>query len=111
MTIVVKEYYRLSELERYFGISEDDVKYLVENDKIRLSLFCSHAKFIVGEWIDNKDSKTKFCGNSVVNYQGAIELSPTEYQKLKASANYLLYMPYCSRKIKSRLYLKNTHFK
>jgi len=82
---IVKEYYRLSELERHFGISEEDIHYLAEKDEIRLSLFCNKAKFVIGGWVKDKCKNTKFCGYSIVNYQGAIELSPIEYQNLKTS--------------------------
>ena len=65
-----KSYYRLNELQQYFGIAPDEIRYLVEQRMLQLSFFYPESKFVAGE-----DEFEYFIGNCVVNYEGIVTLT------------------------------------
>lgn len=65
--MIVKDYYRLEELESKFGITVSDVHYLVEQNKISLAFYRKTEKYLVGGWLKNG-----FVGYGAVNYEGMV---------------------------------------
>ncbi|MFT5718249.1 MAG: hypothetical protein ACI9T7_002455 [Oleiphilaceae bacterium] len=54
--MIAKNYHRIEELEPKFGISKNDVSYLVEQDKTRLAFYLKAARYLVGCWLKNRCS-------------------------------------------------------
>jgi hypothetical protein len=65
--MIVKDYYRLEELEVKFGISKNDVLYLVEQNKIRLAFYREAVNYLIGGWLDEG-----FIGCGAVSYEGMV---------------------------------------
>lgn len=65
----MKKYYRLSELEKTFGISVDDAHYLNSETDVSFCVFCPISDVILGGY-----RKGKFVGFSCASYSGLISL-------------------------------------
>jgi hypothetical protein len=48
--VIKKQYYRLSELQKLKGISDEDIDYYMENDTVRFSILVNKQKLMVGKW-------------------------------------------------------------
>lgn len=48
--MIEKQYYRLSELQKLKGISEEEISYYMENDTVRFSTLVNKQKLMVGKW-------------------------------------------------------------
>jgi len=72
--MIKKEYYRIEELEKRFGMSFSDLQYLVENSQIDLVFLIERNKFIIGGWREGKG----FVGYSSVLYQGLVTINQAE---------------------------------
>jgi hypothetical protein len=48
--VIKKQYYRLSELQKLKGISEEDISYYMENDTVRFSTLVNKQELMVGKW-------------------------------------------------------------
>lgn len=76
--MLVKEYYRISELKERFNVSVEDIKYLVENSKIELVFYVETHKYIFGGWLKDKG----FVGFGTLNYRGLVKVTEQEQQEL-----------------------------
>ncbi len=68
--MIKKKYYRITELEKKFGISEDDAQYLIEQGEVPLVFFRPNESFILGTEEDHK-----FIAHCYITYGGLIRLN------------------------------------
>jgi hypothetical protein len=68
--MIFKDYYRLEELESKFGITVNDVLYLVEQNKIRLAFYRQAVSYLIGGWLNDG-----FMGYGAVNYEGTVTVA------------------------------------
>lgn len=68
--MIIKNYYRLEELEPKFGISQSDIRYYVEQGRLALAVFLPIQRYVFGGW-----EAGKFVGVGVGDYQGIARLS------------------------------------
>lgn len=73
-----QKYYRLAELERSFGLSLENLRYLVENDQLHLIFKKPSEKYLIG--LLNKQQK--FIGFGSANYSGYFSLSKIDQLEL-----------------------------
>lgn len=73
----MKKYYRLSELEKAFGISVDDAYYLNSETDISFCVFCPTSDVILGGY-----RKGKFVGFGCASYSGLIALEKAQQTEL-----------------------------
>lgn len=66
--MIEQQYYRLGELERSFGLSLENLRYMVENDQIRLLFKAAHAKYLIGLL----GAQNQFSGFGSAHYSGFI---------------------------------------
>jgi hypothetical protein len=76
--MIKKEYYRISELERRFEITFEDILYLVNEGKLAVWIYKGTTKYIVGGWAKNKG----FIAHGLVVYRGLIQLLPKDQRKV-----------------------------
>ncbi|TDF35519.1 hypothetical protein EYS14_19060 [Alteromonadaceae bacterium M269] len=69
--MIEKEYYRLSELESKFGISEEDIQYWFERSELSFVFPQSYQKYVIGGWLKSGG----FCGFGIAGYKGLISIS------------------------------------
>ena len=81
--MLVKEYYRISELKDRFDVSVEDIKYLVENSKIELVFYIESHQYIYGGWLKDKG----FVGYGSLNYCGLVKISEQEQHDLVLKDN------------------------
>jgi hypothetical protein len=92
--MIKKEYYRLNDLNRYFGITLDDIRYWIERGVIPLKFHRTDAVFVIGD----PESQLSFCGHGYVFYDGLVELyqyHDTELIKNGFTTTYNVYL--CER--------------
>ncbi|MBS3798771.1 hypothetical protein [Pseudoalteromonas sp. BDTF-M6] len=73
----MKSYYRLSELDKAFGISIDDAYYLNAETDVSFCVFCKTSDVILGGY-----RKDKFVGFGCASYSGLISLNKEQQTKL-----------------------------
>lgn len=66
-----KEYYRLNEVKSRFGLSFEDIKYLVQESKITPVFYLQNQQYIVGSWFKSKG----FVAHAKVFYKGLVYLN------------------------------------
>lgn len=76
--MLIKEYYRISELKERFDISVEDIKYLVETSKVELVFNIENQQYIYGGWLKDKG----FVGFGIFNYRGLVKLTGQEQFEL-----------------------------
>lgn len=76
--VLVKEYYRITELKDRFNVTVEDIKYLVENSKIELVFYNEVNQYIFGSWQKNKG----FIGYGSLNYSGLVKIEEKDQRKL-----------------------------
>jgi hypothetical protein len=81
--VLVKEYYRITELKDRFNVSVEDIKYLVENSKIELVFYNEVNQYIFGGWLEGKG----FVGYGSLNYSGLVKIAEQEQRKLLLNEN------------------------
>lgn len=85
---MIKDYYTINELESKFGLSINDIRYLVEREELDLYIACTGEKLILGVWEDNK-----FIGTRVAFYKGLLRLLKFSQNKVlqygKAQVSYI----------------------
>lgn len=72
----LKKYYRLSELNEFFGFSDADIHYLNAETDISFCLYCKTTDVIIGGW-----KKGDFFGAGRANYSGLVSM--TKHQQVK----------------------------
>ncbi|WP_105175255.1 hypothetical protein [Pseudoalteromonas sp. T1lg122] len=73
----MKKYYRLSELEKAFGISFDDAHYLNSETDVSFCIFCPTSDVTLGDY-----RKGKFVGFGCALYSGLISLDKSQQTEL-----------------------------
>ncbi|WP_304636834.1 MULTISPECIES: hypothetical protein [Pseudoalteromonas] len=69
----MKKYYRLSELDKAFGISVDDAHYLNSETDVSFCLYCKTSEIILGGY-----RESKFFGFGKATYSGLIKLTKAQ---------------------------------
>jgi len=73
----LKKYYRLTELDKAFGISVDDAHYLNSETDVSFCVFCPTSDVILGGY-----RKGKFVGFGCASYSGLISLEKAQQTEL-----------------------------
>jgi hypothetical protein len=73
----LKKYYKLTELDKAFGISVDDAHYLNSETDVSFCVFCSTSDVILGGY-----RKGKFVGLGCASYSGLVSLEKAQQTKL-----------------------------
>ena len=72
--MIEQQYYRLSELNRTFGLSLENLRYMVENDQIRLLFKTARAKYLIGLL----GAQNQFSGFGSAYYSGFISITKAD---------------------------------
>ena len=72
--MIEQQYYRLGELNRTFGLSLEYLRYMVENDQIRLLFKTAHAKYLIGLI----SAQSQFSGFGSAYYSGFISITKAD---------------------------------
>ncbi|WP_076541095.1 hypothetical protein [Shewanella sp. UCD-KL21] len=73
----MKSYYRISELQSTFGLSEADLQYLCTDTEVSFCLYCKTQNIVIGGW-----SKGKFNGFGSAKYAGLISMTKEQQFEL-----------------------------
>lgn len=65
-----KSYYKLTEIEKKFDLTFEDIQFLVESNRLQLAVFVSNTSYLIG-FYDNG----KYTGIGTVDYEGLIGLT------------------------------------
>ena len=72
--MIEQQYYRLGELNRTFGLSLENLRYMVENDQIRLLFKTARAKYLIGLL----GAQNQFSGFGSAYYSGFISITKAD---------------------------------
>ena len=75
--MISKDYYRLNELQRNFGIFKEDLDYLIAETNIKFCLYCKTSDLILGIWQEGK-----FIGFGACSYSGLLSLYPKDQTEI-----------------------------
>jgi hypothetical protein len=65
-----KTYYKISEIDKRFGLTLEDIQFLVENKKLKLSFFSPKDNYLIGN-----QTNAGFIGIGTVTYEGVIGIN------------------------------------
>ena len=68
-----KTYYKISELEKRFDLTLEDIQFLVENKKLKFCFFSTKDNYLIGNYVD-----AGFIGIGTVTYEGLIGLNRSD---------------------------------